>query len=136
VSALPWDALARGAELFNRHLFWEAHEEWEELWLELDDEPKLFVQGLIQVAAGYHKATVQKQPRGCVKLLTTALQKLEPSPPDFLGVATGSFLPAVRRTLAEAERWLAGEVSRIDPALIPRVDLLAPAGPRPARPGK
>jgi predicted metal-dependent hydrolase len=136
VSALPWDALARGAALFNQHLFWEAHEAWEELWLELDDEPKLFVQGLIQVAAGYHKATVQRQPRGCVKLLTTALQKLEPSPPDFLGVSTGSFLPAVRRTLAEAERWLAGEVSGVDPALIPRVDLLPPAGPRPARSGK
>ena len=71
------ESLARGADLFNRGLFWEAHEAWEEAWLELEDEPKLFVQGLIQVAAGYHKATVQNQPRGCVKLLTTALEKLE-----------------------------------------------------------
>ena len=74
--APPWEALARGADLFNRGLHWEAHEAWEELWLALDDEPRLFVQGLIQVAAAGHKAFVQRQPRGCVKLLTTALDKL------------------------------------------------------------
>ena len=118
------NALARGAALFNQGLYWEAHEAWEELWLELDDEPKLFVQGLIQVAAGYFKATVQLQPRGCVKLLTTALEKLDPMPPDFMGVETQRFLPAVRRTLAEAHRWLAGEIPAIDRALLPKVELI------------
>jgi len=118
------ESLARGADLFNRGLFWEAHEAWEEAWLELEDEPKLFVQGLIQVAAGYHKATVQNQPRGCVKLLTTALEKLEPRPPDFLGVETRRFLPAVRRTLTEARRWLSGELPSLDRSLIPRLELL------------
>ena len=120
------DALARGAALFNQGLYWEAHEAWEELWLELEDEPKLFVQGLIQVAAGYFKATVQMQPRGCVKLLTTALEKLDPMPPDFLGVETRRFLPAVRRTLAEAQRWLAGEIPAIDRGLLPKVELVDP----------
>jgi predicted metal-dependent hydrolase len=117
------EALARGAALFNERLYWEAHEAWEELWLELEDEPKLFVQGLIQVAAGYFKATVQLQPRGCVKLLTSALEKLDPMPPDFMGVETQRFLPEVRRTLAEAHRWLAGEVAGLDPARLPRVEL-------------
>ena len=118
------DALARGAALFNEGLYWEAHEAWEELWLELEDEPKLFVQGLIQVAAGYFKATVQLQPRGCVKLLTTALDKLDRAPPDFMGVETRRFLPAVRGTLSEAHRWLAGEIPGIDRALLPRVELI------------
>lgn len=118
------DALAHGATLFNQGLYWEAHEAWEELWLELEDDPKLFVQGLIQVAAGYFKATVQMQPRGCVKLLTTALQKLDPMPPDFMGVETQRFLPAVRHTLAEAHRWLAGEIPFIDRALLPKVELI------------
>lgn len=120
----PREVLERGAKLFNQGLYWEAHEAWEELWLELEDEPKLFVQGLIQVAAGYHKATVQMQPRGCVKLLTTALEKLVRAPPDFLGVETQPFLPEVRRTLDEAERWLAGEISGLDPTRLPRVSLV------------
>jgi len=118
------EILARGAALFNQGLYWEAHEAWEELWLELEDEPKLFVQGLIQVAAAYHKATVQLQPSGCVKLLTTALQKLDPAPPDFMGVETRESLPAVRRTLAEAHRWLAGDVAGLDRSLLPRVVVL------------
>ena len=121
------EVLARGIALFNDGLYWESHETWEELWLELEDEPKLFVQGLIQVAAAYHKATVQLQPRGCVRLLTTALEKLDPAPPDFMGVETRRFLPAVRTTLAEAQRWLAGEVETFDRALLPRMALVPPA---------
>ena len=119
----PWDALARGADLFNRGLYWEAHEAWEELWLELEDQPKLFVQGLIQVAAAGHKAFVQDQPRGCVKLLGTALEKLESAPPDFLGVETQRLLPALRRMLSEAERWKAGETTGLPSTVMPRVVL-------------
>ena len=124
--APPWEALARGADLFNRGLHWEAHEAWEELWLALDDEPKLFMQGLIQVAAAGHKAFVQRQPRGCVKLLTTGLEKLERAPVDFLGVETRSFLDGVRRMLAEATRWMEGEVADLHPGLMPRVVLVGP----------
>lgn len=117
------DPLPRGVELFNRGLYWEAHEAWEELWLEMEDEPKLFMQGLIQLAAAYHKATVQMQPSGCVKLHRSALVKLAPAPPEFMGVRIEPLVAAARRTLAEAERWLAGEVGGIDRALIPRITM-------------
>jgi len=119
-------ALARGVDLFNRGLYWEAHEAWEELWLTLEDEPKLFVQGLIQVAAAGHKAFVQKQPRGCVKLLTSALEKLDRAPPDFLGVETQRFLPAVHRLLDEARRWMEGNLTALHPTLVPPLVLLPP----------
>jgi len=120
------DPLERGVGLFNRGLYWEAHEAWEQLWLELEDEPKLFLQGLIQLAAAYHKATVQMQPSGCVKLHRSALVKLTPAPRDFMGVQTEPLLGAARRTLAEAERWLAGEIAGIDRALLPRITLAGP----------
>lgn len=116
-------ALARGVSLFNRGLYWEAHEAWEELWLELSGEPRLFVQGLIQLAAAYHKATVQRQPRGCVSLHLRALQKLAASPRDLLGVETEPLLAAARLTLAAARRWLAGEVAGLDAASLPRITL-------------
>ena len=76
-------ALRRGAALFDEGRFWDAHEAWEEAWLEEDGEVRLLLQGLIQVAAGYHKATVQLQPNGCVKLLRSGLTKLEPLPPGI-----------------------------------------------------
>jgi predicted metal-dependent hydrolase len=118
------NSLERGVALFNAGRYWEAHEAWEEAWLELENEEKLFLQGLIQVAAGYHKATVQNQPRGCVSLLASALEKLEPLPADFLGVETRAFLPAVRETLSEAKRWLVGELPGLDRRLLPNIQLL------------
>ena len=120
----PWGALARGAELYNRRLYYEAHEAWEELWLELLDEPRRFLQGLIQVAAAGHKAWAQRQPRGCVKLLRAALQKLEGAPAVCLGVEAERFQAGVRRALAEAEMWLAGR--RAGPPDLPGVELVGP----------
>jgi predicted metal-dependent hydrolase len=115
--------LRRGAALFDRGLFWEAHEAWEEAWLEEDGDVRLFLQGLIQVAAGYHKATVQLQPNGCVKLLGSGLSKLEPMPGEFLGVALARFRPEVERTLAEARRWQSGEAASFPHQLIPKLSL-------------
>ena len=116
-------ALRRGAALFDQGRFWDAHEAWEEAWLEEDGDVRLFLQGLIQVAAGYHKAAVQLQPNGCVKLLRSGLDKLEPLPPVFLGVALGELLPQVRRTLAEARRWQSGELPSFPLHLVPRLAL-------------
>jgi len=116
-------ALRRGAALFDQGRFWDAHEAWEEAWLEEDGEVRVFLQGLIQVAAGYHKATVQLQPNGCVKLLRSGLAKLAPLPPEFFGVALGGFVPQVERTLAEARRWQSGELPAFPGHLIPRLAL-------------
>jgi len=116
-------ALRRGASLFDERRFWDAHEAWEEAWLEEEGEVRQLLQGLIQVAAGYHKATVQLQPRGCVKLLRSGLDKLEVLPPELLGVPLGRFLPLVQRTLSEARRWQSGELPEFPDHLIPQLTL-------------
>lgn len=116
-------ALRRGAALFDKGRFWDAHEAWEEAWLEEDGEVRLLLQGLIQVAAGYHKATVQLQPNGCVKLLRSGLTKLEPLPPALLGVPLARFIPEVQRTLTEACRWQSGELPSFPRHLLPTLAL-------------
>lgn len=40
-----------GVDLFNRGEFWHAHEAWETRWLRSSGRARLFIQGLIQVAA-------------------------------------------------------------------------------------
>ena len=49
----PWNhpALEEGRRLFNHGEHWHAHEAWEPLWMGLEGEDKLFVQGLIMAAA-------------------------------------------------------------------------------------
>lgn len=101
-------ALARGAAIYHHGLFWEAHEAWEEAWLEEEGAPRLLLHGLIQLAAAFHKAVAQRQSGGCVRLFTTALEKLE----KLQAAAGGIDLPAVRegcaRALALAVAWHAG----------------------------
>ncbi|MEO8379524.1 MAG: DUF309 domain-containing protein [Acidobacteriota bacterium] len=77
--------LLRGIERFNAHEFWHAHEEWELLWLETGGEEKLFLQGLIQLAAAYHH--VQRGThRGALRLFDASLRKLTRYPAGFFGV--------------------------------------------------
>jgi len=101
--------LARGRALFNRGSYFEAHEVWEEAWLSEEGEARRILQGLIQIAAAGHKATVQKQAAGCVRLLEAGLARLAVASEDFAGVALARFRRGVKETLREARRWERGE---------------------------
>ena len=46
--------LRRGASLFNRAEFFEAHEALEDIWRAAPKGQKLVLQGLVQVAVGFH----------------------------------------------------------------------------------
>ena len=65
-----------GQRAFNRGEFYEAHEFWEEVWNEIDDPERQWVQGMIQIATGLHKLT-RDRPDVCRTLLVKALAKLE-----------------------------------------------------------
>jgi uncharacterized protein len=122
------ERLARGCELFNSGLYFEAHEAWEDAWRLETGSVRLTLHGLIQVAAGLHKATRQNQPKGCVRLLEMGLGKLREVPEDSCGFAVKEFREAVGEALARARRWQAGEPG-LDGRAIARVSLeVAPGG--------
>jgi len=80
-AAARWgEPFTRGALLFDEGAFFEAHEAWEELWLvERDTDAKRALQGLIQIAAGYHKLFAQDRPESAARLLQRGLEKLAAS---------------------------------------------------------
>ena len=50
----------QGVELFNSGEYFDAHEEWEELWSEFNLPDRFFIQGLIQATVSfYHLSTGQ-----------------------------------------------------------------------------
>lgn len=74
----------RGARLFDACAFFEAHEVWENEWrAETDERTRRFLQGLIQVAAAFHKLFVMEAPEAALRLLTRALEKLDASPEEI-----------------------------------------------------
>lgn len=71
--------LERGCGLFNDEHFFEAHEAWEELWHLENGRDRVFVQGLIQVAA--HFVHVRKGNwSGARSVAELAREKLGTSP--------------------------------------------------------
>ncbi len=112
------DAFLRGTHLFDRGAFFEAHEAWEERWLvETDASARQFFQGLIQVAAGFHKLRAVGDRASAARLLARGLAKLEACPDGIEGRSLGPFCEGVRA-------WrdaLGGGSGGQEPSAIPRL---------------
>ena len=84
----------KGVDAYQRGEHYEAHEFWEDLWQdEADDDRHRFFQALIQVASAAHKAKNDVGPRGCLRLVDRAFERLEGLPDDYFGLD----LPELRR---------------------------------------
>jgi uncharacterized protein YchJ len=96
-------ALVAGARRFDRGEFFDAHEAWEEQWrVEKDPAMRVFLQGLIQVAAGFHKLVVMASPESAARLFERGLEKLDEAPAEYGGIDVASFRDAVRAFGREA----------------------------------
>ena len=83
-----WTAgpLAQGLACYRAGEFFEAHEHWELVWLQLPEPEKTFLQSLIQVSAAFHHLSRGNR-IGARSLLTRALRRLQNYPDAFAGVA-------------------------------------------------
>jgi predicted metal-dependent hydrolase len=105
----------KGLEAFNSTHFYDAHEHWEEVWLQTANPDKMFLQGLIQVAAAFHHYSLANL-QGTRNLLLAGLLKLDRFPEDHGGLEIEELREAVREWLAALE---AGEV--LDSGKLPRI---------------
>lgn len=96
------DRFLKGIEEFNRHFFFEAHDIWEDLWMDTTGNHRLFYQGLIQTAVGFYHLS-NRNFRGACSQFTKARTKLEQYLPQFHGIETGMLVTALGRCLREAE---------------------------------
>jgi uncharacterized protein len=122
-SAETRSRLEAGARLFNTGRFFEAHEVWEEAWLGEVVPTRRLLQGLIQVAAGFHKASLG-EPKGCAALLEAGLAKLDDSSDEFSGFRLARFREEVAGRLEAARRWKPTEGE-----FVPRAPRLESVGP-------
>lgn len=90
-------ALCRGIEQFNRGEFFAAHETWESVWLEASGPDKIFLQGIIQIAAAFHHWRGGNA-QGTLSLLRRGLDKLTIFPREYRGVC-------VDRLREQAGQW-------------------------------
>lgn len=107
--ALSQEKFQRGVILFNSGEFFKAHEVWEEIWLGAPPDEKLFLQGLIQLAAAFHHYSRGNR-AGMQSLVPAALEKLD----QFPAAISGINLAALR---AASREWLIAP--RNHPACVP-----------------
>ena len=118
---LTREKLLEGLAHFNAARWWEAHESFEEAWLDEDGATRLFLQALIQLAAAYHKGIRMGSPSGMVTLFEKALAKLEEVAKEGDargGVALAPLIAAARRGRASALSWKEGATGSFDAAQV------------------
>jgi predicted metal-dependent hydrolase len=95
------DFYEQGIDLFNEGRFFECHEAWEEIWKRSDGELKLFYQGLIQAAVAILHAQ-RGNLEGARSLYEKAKSKLDPIPPEHMGLAIADLRVELARFIETA----------------------------------
>jgi len=101
---MPEPSFEHGVALFNSGAFFDAHEELEDLWRASAGAEKRFLQGLIQIAVGFHHLSTGNT-IGARSLLQRGAEKLGGLPPRHAGIE----LAALRESLAAWMAHLDGE---------------------------
>jgi len=119
------DHFQRGIEEFNRQFFFEAHDTWEELWMETTGTHRLFYQGMIQTAVGFYHLS-NRNYKGACSQFGKALAKLEQYLPVCQGVDTRNLANGVRECRFDAELLRDGKLTAFDERKIPRIRISPP----------
>ncbi len=119
------DSIARGRALFNRGEFFEAHEVWEEAWLAETGPVRIFLQGLIQIAASLLKAVRAEHPSGCLRLLDAGIEKLAAAGDAESGLAPAAFIDSLNRLRPSVAAWAEGRTGPPVPASFPTLEPLS-----------
>jgi hypothetical protein len=104
-------ALRRAVVHFNATRFFESHEDWETIWHECEGAHRLFVQGLIQLAAAFHHVD-HGTASGLVKLLRSSCEKLAAPTPETHGLDVGRLAADLVPWWAFGERVATGTAKR------------------------
>lgn len=114
----------RGTRLFNEGKFWNAHEAWEQVWRRHHEDSRLFVQGLIQMAATFHLLIDKKRYVGAHSNFDKALTRLVLFEPTFLDLPVSDYVRVIEKAKDEIQRVQNGEAKIIDPGVVPIIAFL------------
>jgi predicted metal-dependent hydrolase len=124
-----WEELERGIDLFNSGKFWHAHEAWELVWQRHHEDERLFLQGLIQLAAAYHLLVTGGSYRGMLGNFEKARTKLRVFRPEYLGVPVEPLLDALEQSVRLLTDLGAAGMRSFDRTSLPKMQFHKPNNP-------
>ena len=109
-----------GLDSFNKHLFYDAHEYWEDLWSDYRLKDAKFIQGLIQLSVGYFHIT-NLNINGARGLFNKCLPKFELYRPNQRGVDIENIINSVKRSLENLDEI--DNISDFDWSIVPKINI-------------
>ncbi|MEE9237745.1 MAG: DUF309 domain-containing protein [Thermoplasmata archaeon] len=107
------EALEEGIGLYNSGHFFECHEVLEKVWLAQNGDDKVFLQGIIKIAAAFHHFRKETF-RGMLDLLVAGRDALDPFKPSYRGVELEEFLSVIDTWIPRARELANGELSYVN----------------------
>ena len=111
-----------GIRCFNERDFFEAHEAWEELWLDCEDQDRRFYQGLIQFAVCLHHFG-NGNTIGARKLYTSGRAYLERYSASYRGLDIQALVTGLETCCSGILEGKDYPDVKIDPSQIPEIHL-------------
>lgn len=124
------DLFACGIEHFDAGRYYEAHEDWEDLWRTLRGTDRLFVQALIQASVALHHLG-RGNDAGARQLARATFSKLALLPGTMWGVDCEALAADLSTRLDPLLRGAPIE-ARVPPGGLPRIALRVDSARRPA----
>jgi uncharacterized protein len=124
-----WNDLERGVKLFNAGNFQHAHEAWEDVWKRHDEDERLFLQGIIQLAAACHHVAAHSSYRGAVNNLIKSKGKLEVFAPRYLHIEVQPLLDSIEQIKEELENIGQRDFESSDRHALPKIQFHKPRNP-------
>ena len=115
------ELLRAGIELYNGGSYFEAHEAWEEVWLDAENSEREFYQGLIQITAAFVHVMRNEYP-GSVRLLDAGISKLARYGVRKEGIDLASFVDGARKARESLLGLGEKRLREFDRGLIPRIE--------------
>ncbi|MCZ7626559.1 MAG: hypothetical protein C3F12_01910 [Candidatus Methylomirabilota bacterium] len=112
------EALEKAAHLFNEGLFFEVHEVLEAVWLTQHERVRPLLQGLIQIAVGFHHLE-NNNLRGSLLLLKEGIEKVKGYGSDRSALELDQFLAQVERARESIESLGEAAFDLFDRRMIP-----------------
>lgn len=116
-------ALEDAAYLFNGGLFFEVHEVLEAVWLTQGEGIRLLLQGLIQIAVGFHHLE-NRNLRGALSLLEEGIGKVKEYDPDQSRLELDQFVAQIEHARRSIESLREAAFDLFDRRMIPNMPII------------
>ena len=113
----------KGIRQFNERDFFLAHETLEDLWHEYRETDRVFLQALIQLAAGLYHLDAENW-KGARSQITKGLEKLDRFQPSHQRIDVRTLSAGLQSCLVAADRIQQGLMQSFDVSLFPQIMIL------------